>query len=209
MRLSEEEHQPSPRSGRPGLMRKLDRLAWVERTFGSECVMPYRACRTWGDIRLAISWHEEVPRTWGMRTDRPGGAQQGFNLPFLFHGTHDGAHEIWEAHTTSLVYIVSKNIPSVQLNAVAMRIAPEHILIEWNSKEKTISQRQMYDRLENVRRAVFGPGSGIPWNRRVWRVMGPLEGSQYRFDKVYQTMMTHNLDEVTFSVAADFQLVVW
>lgn len=190
-------------------LKKLERLSWVEKTFGADCVMPYRSCRDWSEIEHAIRWHEGVPRTWGIRTDTVNGHRQGFGLPFVFHGSRLAAQEIWGFHGNRLVYIVSQNLPKVRVHSVALRIDKEHIFVEWNDQEEASSQREMYDHPENLRRAVFGPHNFVPWNGVVWRSFRPRDGAQFRFEKVYATMMSHGLDEVTFSVARDGRLVVW
>lgn len=191
-------------------MKKLERLLWIERTFGPEFVLPYRACRTWEEIEFAFSRFESAGRTWGIRTDFVNGRCQGHGLPFLHHGSAAGAKEIWSLHGEKLVYIVSENVLRRRLSGVGIKVGSEHVLFEWNDKEPTISQREMYDKPENVQRIVVGPGGyELVFGEIPIRCVPPEYTSWRRFDEIYDVMIHMDVDEATFTVREDGKLVVW
>lgn len=191
-------------------MKKVARLKWIEETFGKDFVLPYRVCVDQYDISLAICCFHMAKKTWGMRTDTKEGTTQGFSLPFLFHGTPEGAAKIWDAHKDKLVYIVSENILRYKLQAVAVKVDPEHVLFEWNDKEPEISQRQMYNRPENLRQIALGPNSLVfPWNGQPIRSVRPEYAQGFKFDMIYDVMVHSDVDEATFSIRDDGKLVVW
>lgn len=191
-------------------MKKVARLKWIEETFGKDFVLPYRVCKDHYDIFLAISIFEMSKKTWGMRTDFPEGHTQGFGLPFLFHGTPEGAAKIWDANKDKLVYIVSENILRYKLQAVAVKLDDEHVLFEWNDKEPEISQRQMYKHPENLRQLALGPNNLVfPWNGSPLRSVRPEYAADLQFDRIYDVMVHSNVDEATFSIRDDGRLVIW
>lgn len=191
-------------------MRKVDRLKWVERVFGPEFVLPYRVCGTWGEIEAAAGRFEEAGRTWGVRTDLRAGLDQGYGLPFLHHGSMAGAREVWSLHGDRLVYIVSENVLRRRLSAVAARLDAEHVLFEWNGEEPEISQRQMYDRPENLRRVVLGPsGFFFAWGVVPIRCAPPEYASDIGFDRIHDVMVHFDVGEATFTVREDGKVVVW
>lgn len=191
-------------------MKKVARLKWIEETFGKDFVLPYRVCKDQYEIHLAISIFTLEKKTWGMRTDTRNGSTQGFNLPFLFHGTPEGAAKIWDAHKEKLVYIVSENILRYKLQAVAVKLDEEHILFEWNGKEPEISQREMYNRPENLRQLALGPNNLVfPWDGAPLRSVRPEYASDLKFDLIYDVMIHSDVDETTFSIRDDGKLVVW
>jgi hypothetical protein len=191
-------------------VKKVARLKWVEETFGKGFVLPYYVCKDPYEITLAISIFALWKKTWGMRTDTKEGTTQGFNLPFLFHGTPEGAAEIWAAHQDRLVYIVSENILRYKLQAVAVKLDAEHVLFEWNSKEPTISQRQMYNRPQNLRQIALGPNNVVfPWDGSPLRSVRPEYAADLKFDQIYDVMVHSDVDETTFSIRDDGKLVVW
>jgi hypothetical protein len=193
-------------------MKKLARLAWIERTFGKEFILPYRACLTRSEVFEAIVGFELVKKTWGIRTDFPNGASQGFNLPFIHHGTPQKAQELWDQYGNKLIYIVVENVLRRRYSAVAVRIDAEHLYIEWNDKEPEISQRDMYKRLENLRRIAVGPNNLVfPWpGGDPVRSVRPEYVRDLKFDQIYDVMI-HDPDikETTFTLREDGKLVVW
>lgn len=191
-------------------MKKLERLAWVERTFGADFVNPYRACSTWPEISEAMSGFTAAGRGVGIRTDLPNGHTQGYQLPFLWKATPDSARELWEKHRDRLVYIVCENLLRVRLHAVALKVDSEHALFEWNDREPAISQRDMYRHPENVRRIALGPNRFIiPFGGFMVRSVDPADASFYRFDRIYDVLIHSDEDEATFSVREDGRVVVW
>jgi len=191
-------------------MKKLERLAWIQRTFGINYVQGYWTCRTWKEIEETTSYFEnDFGFKWGLRTDTVNGTDQGYQLPFLFNGTLEGARVIWNEHREKLIYIVTERLPIVRLHGVALRVAPEYVFIEWNEREKDIAQRHMYRHPENLRSAVFGPGSQLPLWGAVRRVINPRHTSQQRFLEVYRLMLTTDVEELTFSVKPNGQVIIW
>lgn len=191
-------------------MKKVARLKWIEETFGKDFVLPYRACFSREEIFLAIGGFEMVKKTWGMRTDTRNGQTQGFNLPFVHHGTPQAASDVWDKHGDKLVYIVSENVLCRRLSAVAVKLDPEHVLFEWNGKEATISQREMYKRPENLRQIVLGPSNFFfPWGSLPIRSVRPEYAADLQFDRIYDVMVHSDVDETTFTLRDDGKLVVW
>lgn len=188
-------------------MKKLERLLYIARTYGEDAVLPYQACRTEEDIRSAVGWMESMGRTWGMRSDFRNGSVQGFHLPFLHRGNLPDALKIRETYP-SLVYIVSENILRYRLNAVAVKVGPSHIFVEWN-EDAFIPQRRMYDRPEDLKRIAVGPAGHAEAFGSFVRAISPEHLSWYRFDIIWDTMIHSDVDETTFSVRDDGKLVVW
>lgn len=193
-------------------MKKLARLEWIERTFGRDYVLPYRVCKDHYEIFLAVSGFEIVKKTWGIRTDFHNGTSQGFNLPFIHHGTPQEAAKLWDEYGTKLIYIVCENVLRRRYSAVAVKIDSEHIYVEWNDKEPEISQRQMYRNLENLRRIAVGPNNLVfPWpGGDPVRSVRPEYVRDLKFDQIYDVMI-HDPDvkETTFTLREDGKLVVW
>ena len=145
-----------------------------------------------------------------MRTDTRDGSVQGFNLPFVHHGTPEKAGEVWEKYGTKLAYIVSENVLRRRYSAVALKLDPEHILFEWNDKEPEISQRQMYSKVDNLSRLVLGPNNLVFREDGVsMRSVRPEYTSRLRFDEIYDVMVHYDVDETTFTLREDGKLVVW
>lgn len=191
-------------------MKKVARLKWIEETFGKDFVLPYRVCFDAGDIILAISIFEMAKKTWGMRTDFREGSTQGFNLPFVHHGTREAANKVWDEYQDKLVYIVSENVLLRRYSAVAIKLDPEHILFEWNDKEPTISQRQMYKNLDNLRRIVLGPNNLLFREDGIkMRSVRPEYTTDLKFDVIYDVMVHYDVDDTTFTLRDDGKLVVW
>lgn len=191
-------------------MKKVARLKWIEETFGKDFLLPYRVCFDREDLFLAISEFTMTQKTWGIRTDTKDGTIQGFNLPFIHHGTPENAAELWDKYGLKLVYIVVENVLRRRLSAVAIKIDAEHVLFEWNDKEAEISQRQMYNKPDNLRQIVLGPNNYVfPWNGPAIRSVRPEYASDLRFDRIYDVMIHSEVDETTFTLRADNKLVVW
>lgn len=192
-------------------MKKLDRLKWVEETFGRDYVLPYRVCFDLQSLFLAISGFEIVKKTWGMRTDFRNGTTQGFNLPFVHHGTPEKAAEVWDKYGDKLLYIVSENVLRRRYSAVAIKVDPEHVYFEYNAKEPEISQRDMYKRRENLSYLVLGPNNLIyPWpGAEPIRSVRPEYTRDLKFDVIYDVMVHSDVDEATFTLREDGKLVVW
>jgi hypothetical protein len=191
-------------------VKKVARLKWIEEVFGRDYVLPYRVCRDLTEINLAIARLDEAKRTWGMRTDFKDGAAQGFNLPFVHHGTPEKAAEVWGQYGEKLVYIVSENVLRRRYSAVAVKMDPEHIFFEWNDKEPEISQRAMYKNLGNLRRIVVGPNNLVFREDGIsYRSVRPEYTSDLKFDEIYDIMVHFDVKETTFTLREDGKLVVW
>jgi len=191
-------------------MTKLERLAWIERTFGQEFVSPYFACENWQEICDAIFTFEDRERTYGIRTDLAGGHVQGYQLPFIWKGSRAAAEELWLNHGSKLVYIVCENVPRRRLSAVALKLDHEHVLFEFNDREPECHQRDMYKIPENVRRIALGPNRFvIPWEGLLVRCFDPADAACYRFDQIYDILIHSDEDEATFTVREDGRIVVW
>lgn len=192
-------------------MKKIARLKWVEEVFGKDFVLPYRVCSSAREITEAVASFEGAGKTWGMRTDTREGSTQGFNLPFVLNGTVEKALEIWGKYGVDLYYIVSENQgASIRLQAVAVKLDDEHVLFEWNDKEPTISQRQMYNHPENLRRLALGPNNMVfPWNGLPVRSVRPEYAACLKFDRIYDVMVHSEIDETTFTMRTNGQLVIW
>src|SRR5437867_1038428 len=99
-------------------MKKVERLRWVEETFGKNYVLPYWVCTEWSQIELAVKNFENANRTWGLRTDLRNGQDQGYQLPFVHHGEMQAARTVFDKHTDKLLYIVCENVLIRRLSAV-------------------------------------------------------------------------------------------
>jgi hypothetical protein len=197
-------------------MKKIDRLRWIEKTFGQEFVLPYFFCHNWEEILEAINTFESSGKTWGLRTDICGsetpGQTQGILYPFLFQGSVDGAKKLWKENGEKLHYLVSLNILEVTCHGVAELLDPEHIFIEFNDKEPFISLRDMYNNMENVRRIGVGPSAFITRWETVVRCFHPEEVSIYRFDDLYRLMVSTKLVEKTieFTITdVPKRIIIW
>lgn len=191
-------------------MNKLERLEWIERTFGPEFVSPYFYCQNWQEICDAIFTFESRERTYGIRTDLSDGHVQGYQLPFVWKADRSSAKELWLAHGNKLVYIVCENVPRRRLSAVAQKLDSEHVLFEFNDKEPEQHQRHMALRPENVRQIALGPNRYvIPWEGLIVRCVDPVDASYYRFDEIYDVLIHSDQDEATFCVREDGRIVVW
>ena len=192
-------------------MKKIARLKWIEETFGKEFVSPYIVCMTPQEISYAVSKFEDEKRTWGLRTDTKDGSVQGYNLPFVHHGTPEKASEVWNKWGDKLAYIVVENILVRRLSAVAIKLDQEHVLFEWNDKEHTISQRDMYKRPENLRQIVLGPSNYFfPWGvGEPIRGVRPSYAADQGFDRIYDVMVHSDVDEATFTLRQDGRVIVW
>lgn len=197
-------------------MKKIDRLRWVEKTFGSGFVLPYFLCRNWEEILDAINAFESSGKTWGLRTDVCGdetpGQTQGTLCPFLFRGSVDEAKKIWEENREKLYYLVCLNILKVTCHGVAELLDAEHIFIEFNDKEPFISLREMYNNPKNLRRIGVGPSNFVTrWETAV-RCFHPEEVSTYRFDDLYRLMVSTELAEATveFTITdVPKRIIIW
>lgn len=189
-------------------MNKIQRLRWLGETFGREFVSPYQVCRTLEQLILAIDVFRLRFPFVGIRTERAGGGF-GYELPFLFPATTEGAVKLWEAHGDRLLYIVSRGILPVRMQGVALRISPEHVLFEINDREPMIAQRHMYRHPENLRRIVLGPPGAVPWSGMTWTSWSPECGFPGRLDDVYGSLMRSGVDEITFTVTPEGELVFW
>lgn len=191
-------------------MTKLERLSWIERTFGTDCISPYLACRNLVSMINAIDGFQRGGRGVGIRTDLVDGHTQGYQLPFVWKAGFDDAHKLWEKHRDRLVYIVCENVLRVRLNAVAQKLDAEHVFFEFNDREHETTQRDMYKQPDNVRRIALGPNRFVlPWGNLFVRCVDPVDASFYRFDQIYDILIHSDQDEATFSVREDGRLVVW
>lgn len=191
-------------------MKKVERLRWVEETFGKEFVLPYWVCTEWPQIELAVQDMDNKRRTWGLRTDLRNGQDQGYQLPFVHHGNKEEVKKIFDEHQGKLLYIVCENVLIRKLSGVAIKIDQEHVLFEWNDKETTISQRAMYKHPENLRQMAFGPNNLVfPWDGGPIRSTRPEYGAFFKFDEIYDVMIHSDVDETTFTVRDDGKVIVW
>lgn len=190
-------------------MKKVERLQWIERTYGSDCVSPYRACYDWPTLEAALVDFEQRGLRPSIRTDRSEGATQGYLMPFLFFTNVEAARKLWDQHRTNLIYIVAASVQPVRVQGVAERLDDEHVFFEVNSKEPMISQRDMYKHPENLDRYIVGPSSQYFWCGRLWRVWRPEYLERFALDQVYSALFRGAADELTFSVKADGRVVIW
>lgn len=192
-------------------MKKVARLRWIEEMFGTEYVNPYHVCKSLDEMRVAIEDFDLMKRTWGIRTDYPTGSTQGYQLPFVHHGSLEEATKLWTTHGDKFVYIVCGNILHRRLSGVAVKLDSEHVLFEWNDKEHEISQREMYKRPENLKQIALGPsGYVFPWGGQVpLRCVPPEYGVELRFDGIYDVMVHGQVNEATFTVRDDGKVIVW
>ncbi|MFH1178447.1 MAG: hypothetical protein V1711_01850 [bacterium] len=194
-------------------MKKIDRLRWIEETFGKEFVLPYVLCNDLQDILNAINAFEATGKTWGFRTDTREGQTQGILCPFLFKGTINGARKIWNENKKKLYYLVCENILEVRCHGVAVLLDAEHIFIEFNDKEPFISLRDMYKHPKNLRHIGIGPSSFV----FVWEIPTPIrcfhpeETSMYSFDRLYRLMVSIKLREIVveFTVTDKKKIIIW
>lgn len=196
-------------------MKKIDRLKWIEKTFGPGFVLPYFYCQTWEEIEKAIRYFKRNNRSWGMRTDTVSGNSQGYELPFLFESSIKKARKLWDEHNGKLYYIVSEKQPSdILCQAVARRFDNKHIIIEFLVDSK-ISLRQMYQFPERLRRIGVGPCNWIVWpNVSVEeniRCFYPREVEIYGFNKVYDLMLNHGVkvEEMEITVVNSNKIIIW
>lgn len=191
-------------------MKKIDRLRWIEETFGKDYVLPYVVCFTQAEIMKAIAEFQNAGKTWGMRSDTREGTTQAINLPFIHHGTPEAAQKVWDEFQNKCVYIVCGNVLRRRYSAVAIKMDPEHIFFEWNDKEPEISQRAMYKNLGNLRRIVLGPNNLVFREDGIaYRSVRPEYTSDLRFDEIYDVMVHFDVKETTFTLRDDGKLVVW
>lgn len=199
-------------------MKKLERLAWIERTFGADMVSPYKACYTWGQIILALSgfWSRGDPRP-GVRTDFIGGDTQGFNLPFVYPVSDtagvEAVRRIWLGYSHALVYIVSGSVQPVLTQGVAERLDDEHVFFEVNDKEPEVTQRHMYDHPQNLRQFVLGPSSAYirrdRGGERLFPCYNPEWGAVQSLDRIYAAMYQGGAHELTFSIKMNKRVILW
>jgi hypothetical protein len=205
---------------RGGVVKKIERLRWVEKVFGQSFVLKYFYCLTWEDVEAAIGFFEKSSKTWGMRTDLVdcwSHCMAGHKLPFLLHGTRKEAKKIWCQYGSSLYYLVSLNLPLVKLHGVAYLVDDEHIYVEINDKEETISQRMMYEHPGNLRSFGIGPSSYIFYppatekhpSGALYRCYHPEEVMILSLDLLYRQIVAAKVEETTFSVTPQRQVVVW
>lgn len=194
-------------------MKKLERLRWIEATYGSEYVSPYKECHTWDEIHKAmLQMFDQADNRWpSLRTDFPDGLQQGFNLPFLMNPTFDQVKEVWDKHREDLVYIICRSVQPILCCGVAQRISDEHIVVEINDQEPMIAQRAMYRKPENLTCLFLGPGSGVEWQGQMRRVHNPEDAGYLALDKIYSALFAGGAEELTFTVMARpyKKIVIW
>lgn len=141
----------------------------------------------------------------------------GHKLPFLLHGSREEARKIWEQYGPKLYYLVSLNLPRVKLHGVAYLVDDEHVYVEVNDKETAISQRAMYEHSGNLRSFGIGPSSYIiypPGGKNhpsglPYRCYHPEEVAILSLDTLYRQIVISKVDETTFSVTPERQVVVW
>ena len=194
-------------------MTKVERLRWIEETYGSEFVLPYRVCWTWRDILAALDWlwREVGDPTPGIRTDRRGvDGRQIHSLPFLWPvRDNKEALDFWRQHFEALVYIVSSGAQPVRAHGVATAV-DGGMVVEVNDREPWATQRTMYRRSENVRLVGVSDEQSYLWlGPRLVRAVRPHEGSWLRLDTLYDLLPFSPEGEITFSVKPEGRLIVW
>lgn len=195
-------------------MKKLERLAWIERTFGRDVVSPYEACYDYADIHAALRRSWDRGSRPSIRTDYTAGQEQGYNLPFLHllkddYSDIERARFLWNKHGTRLVYIVVDAVQPVICNGVAERLDDEHIFIEINDKEPDSTQRHMYRHPENLRQFVVGPSSRYFMEGILRPCYKPEWCGVYSLDRIYAAMYQGGAQELTFSIRADRSTIIW
>lgn len=202
-------------------MKKVERLKYVAETFGTGYVLKYFHCLTWRQIERAIHNFQKKGVMWGIRTDARG-SNEGFHLPFIQIGSIEKAQELWKNWDNEIEYIIYETLSEPCTNAVAIRLDEEYVLFEYNSIDTYFSQRQMYDKPENVRHLVIGPlrRTALPWDYRFTNGFPPI-GSVFeptdtfvqdlKFNRVYNLMKTAlETREITFTVRLKYrQLIIW
>lgn len=196
-------------------MKKLDRLRWIQETFGYSATARYIPAYTWQQMYEALLsfWAGGVEKV-GIRTDTRNGAEQGFNLPFV-HGLRpndlDKASALWTQYGDKLVYIVTgQTVQPCLANGVAIRLDEEHVFFEVNDVEPDITQRHMYDRPENLKQFVVGSGGHVLWQGRFYRCYRSEDVWALNYDAVYRAIYYGGVDEITFSIRQrDRSLVIW
>lgn len=116
-------------------MKKVDRLRWIEQTFGPEFVLPYRACRAWPEVQTTIDEFWLASRRPSLRTDWRAGSERGFNLPFVHPVNLLQAYNLWQEWGERLVYIIYEGVTPERTicNVLAERIGPTTFLVEWDA----------------------------------------------------------------------------
>lgn len=196
-------------------MRKIERLKFIEKEFGKEFILPYRICIDEDDITKAVKEFESKGFTWGVRTDFVSGNEQGYKLPFVLEGTLDKTLKIFEEHGRKLVYILSHNVLSYVCNGVAIPHDREYVFFEVNAIDN-VSQRDMYNNLDNLRRFFVGPTRKVIHDRTFYPCFKPEDNylSDLRLLEIYNLMVgrkiARDIDEVTFSVRSpDKKVIIW
>jgi hypothetical protein len=200
-------------------MKKIERLEWVAEHCGPQFVLPYQVCYSWEQIKAAIEYHEARGIPWSMRSDYRYGKTQGFQLPHTYEGDRAEVRGYWNKYRDQLLYFFYEAVLSVYCNGAALLLDPENILIEYNDKDTTVSQRQMYKNGGNI--SVVALGS----NNLIYRT-GPRDKTEdrplrcykpdsnfaidNRFDVIYNLMTQRRIDEMVFSVRKPGKkVIVW
>jgi len=198
-------------------MKKVERLQYIEREWGPEWVLPYRACSTWEEIRQAIQTLRAAVGWIGMRTDWPGGPSQGTNLPFVYHVNEEKAREIWDEHGDRLSYIVCGGVSPVDnlANVMAERRSRSLLLVEWDDggcaqrdwEHVCMPLHHAYVDRWNSWQAPHPIPSWPPLTVRVRPVwaMPP----QLRLSELYDRLVAAKEDETVWTVCRDGRIVIW
>jgi len=201
-------------------MRKIDRLRWIERAYGPEFVLPYRACYTPDDLRAAFnSFPLGTPLS--VRTDWADAPDQGYGLPFLYNNADvSKVLAVWDRWGPKLVYIVCASITPEEnfANVAAEQIGPTRFLVEWDDGD--CAQRAwehacmpLYHAfVETADDTDFGSYDEVP-GRGVVRFVRPRSlPARTAFERMFLRILTapDAVDPLTvYTVARDGRIVVW
>jgi len=144
-------------------VRKLDRLREIERLYGPEFVLPYRACYDWPQIEAAVEEFWKTGHTPSLRTDWRATPEQGYGLPFVHPGVSlVQAALLYEQWADKLVYIVCEGVSHEQAlcNVAAQRLGPALFLVEWD--HGGCAQRAWEQTCMELQSAFVGLGDEVP-----------------------------------------------
>lgn len=196
-------------------MRKLDRLRWIEATYGPEYVLPYRACYDWHEVARTIEHFWYTKLTPSLRTDWRDAPEQGYNLPFVHPGVcWPQAWEVWDKWREKLVYIVTEGVSPEQTmcNAAAERLGPSLLLVEWD--EGGCAQRAWEQTCVLLHHAFVDDVGGWwqpvqPWPHGV-RVKRPkMLPSELHMERMYPLLLAAGDKHAVWTVRRDGQIVIW
>ncbi len=198
-------------------MKKLERLQYIERVFGSQHLQEYCACSDFDEICAAANIFESRGQRWNLRTDTPSigfRSVQADLAPFIFLCDKDKARAVFDQYGKSLIYIVFRAMERCYLNGVAIRIDDETVFFEYNEIDQLLPQRRMYDNLGNLSRLIVGQFRRRELIPKSWP--GPVylktdeAVTSRKFDDVYDLLLSSEETELTFALRyPDKQVIIW